>query len=156
MYTIIGADDREYGPVEVSVLVEWARQGRVVAQTTILDHATGRRFLACDMAELDAVFRGSPTVAPPVSGPPITISTRPPGALAGRGRGRGMRRFAPRCPGCGSPRWVFRSEGGERSGFACLSCVLAPFTGCLSLLILPFLYFLPRKSRVCLDCGTEW
>ncbi|HSV74445.1 MAG TPA: hypothetical protein VLH79_11870 [Chthonomonadales bacterium] len=156
MYSIIGADDKEYGPVEIGVLVEWARQGRVVTQTTILDHATGRRFLACDMAELDAVFRGRPTVAPPVSDHRIAIATRTPGALASRDGIRGMLRFGARCPACGSTRSSVRSEGADRSGFACLSCALAPLTGCLSLLALPFLYFFPRKRRTCLDCGAEW
>ena len=65
MYSIIGADDREYGPVELDTLVQWAREGRVVARTTVLDHTTGRRFLACDLEQLNAVFTAAPTVAPP-------------------------------------------------------------------------------------------
>jgi TM2 domain-containing membrane protein YozV len=69
MYSIIGADDREYGPVELQTLAQWAREGRVVAHTTILDHSTGRRFLASDMPELAPFFGGSPSVAPPVLKP---------------------------------------------------------------------------------------
>lgn len=65
---MIGADEREYGPVEMDTLVQWAREGRVVARTTILDHATGRRFLACDTEELATVFSSTPVVAPPVRG----------------------------------------------------------------------------------------
>lgn len=59
-YSIIGADDNEYGPVEVGTLVKWAREGRVVERTQIKDHESGRRFLACDMAELAAVFSAPP------------------------------------------------------------------------------------------------
>ncbi len=66
MYSIVGADEREYGPVELETLVQWAREGRVVARTSILDHTSGRRFLACDMEPLSGVFTQTPTVAPPV------------------------------------------------------------------------------------------
>jgi hypothetical protein len=67
-YSIIGADDREYGPVGKHVLVEWARDGRVVPKTMVLEHSSGRRFLACDLPELAAVFGGALTVAPPLQG----------------------------------------------------------------------------------------
>lgn len=56
MYSIIGGDGREYGPVEKSALIQWAREGRVVATTTIIDQATGQRFAASQMPELNAVF----------------------------------------------------------------------------------------------------
>jgi TM2 domain-containing membrane protein YozV len=63
-YSIIGADGKEYGPVEIDSLVKWAREGRVVERTEIKDHETGRRFLACDMAELSAVFNEPAELAP--------------------------------------------------------------------------------------------
>ncbi len=66
MYSIIGADGKEYGPVNLETLIQWAREGRVIARTTIHDHTTGRRFLACDMQELAAVFSNAPGAAPPV------------------------------------------------------------------------------------------
>ena len=79
MYSIVGADGREYGPVEMTTLVQWAREGRVVARTTVMDHTTGRRFLACDVAELAAVFSRSSVVAPPSSGhPPSPLQQHPP------------------------------------------------------------------------------
>ncbi len=59
-YSIIGADDREYGPVERDTLVKWAIEGRVVERTQLREHETGRRFLACDLAELSAVFNPPP------------------------------------------------------------------------------------------------
>lgn len=80
MYSIIGADNRQYGPVELPTLVQWAREGRIIATTTVLDHATGRRFLASDMEELAAVLNPSSTVAPPVQvkGRKAAPSTVPP------------------------------------------------------------------------------
>jgi TM2 domain-containing membrane protein YozV len=79
-YSIIGADDNEYGPVEVGTLVKWAREGRVVERTQIKDHESGRRFLACDMAELSAVFSAPPAeVARSVEQPIIpTYTSYPP------------------------------------------------------------------------------
>jgi TM2 domain-containing membrane protein YozV len=59
-YSIIGADEREYGPVEVDTLVKWATEGRVVERTQIKDHDSGRRYLACDMGELSAIFHPPP------------------------------------------------------------------------------------------------
>ena len=56
-YSIYGADGKEYGPVEPAVLAQWAREGRVVERTEVLDHASGRRFLACDLEDLATVFR---------------------------------------------------------------------------------------------------
>ena len=59
-YSIVGADEREYGPVEVDTLVKWAAEGRVVERTQIKDHESGRRYLACDMGELSAIFHPPP------------------------------------------------------------------------------------------------
>lgn len=61
LYTMYGADGQEYGPVDARILAQWARESRVIERTEILDHASGRRFLACDLPELAAVF-----MAPPV------------------------------------------------------------------------------------------
>ena len=76
-YSIVGADEREYGPVSSQVLVEWARDGRVVPKTMVMDHSTGRRFLACDLPELAAIFDGALTVAPPVHGRNYPMVTPP-------------------------------------------------------------------------------
>jgi TM2 domain-containing membrane protein YozV len=44
-----------------------------------MDHATGRRFLACDVAELDAVFSKASVVAPPAAGrAPSPLQQHPP------------------------------------------------------------------------------
>lgn len=73
MYTIFGADGNEYGPVEKEVLIEWAQQGRVIERTMLLEHATSRKFLACDLPELAAVFNAPPQIDLPVP-PPTGVS----------------------------------------------------------------------------------
>ena len=55
-YYIIGADGHQYGPVEMSTLMQWAHDGRVVPRTTVIESESGRRFLACDIADLTPVF----------------------------------------------------------------------------------------------------
>ncbi len=59
-YSMIGADGKTYGPVESHILVEWARSGRIIPDTGIIDHASGRNFLARDLPELHAIFNPPP------------------------------------------------------------------------------------------------
>lgn len=61
-YSIVGADGREYGPVDKDVLEQWAREGRIVTSTQIIDHDNSRQYLACDMPELAAIFSPPPVV----------------------------------------------------------------------------------------------
>lgn len=56
MYTVIWDDNTEEGPIAIGVLALWAEQGRVKPRTGIRDLENGRQFLACDLAELAAVF----------------------------------------------------------------------------------------------------
>jgi len=90
-YSIIGADEREYGPVDIDMLVKWTIEGRVVERTQLKDHETGRRFLACDMAELSVVFNPPPAaVAPRPKSQPIipAYTSYPPAVYAGPQRSR--------------------------------------------------------------------
>ena len=59
-YSMIGADGKSYGPVESNVLVDWARSGRIIPSTGIIDHSNGRNFLARDLPELHAIFNPPP------------------------------------------------------------------------------------------------
>lgn len=43
MYSVIAADGNQYGPVDISTLQQWIREGRVVPDTVILDGVTGNR-----------------------------------------------------------------------------------------------------------------
>ena len=83
-YSIVGADGREYGPVEKTVLEQWAREGRVVSSTQIVDHDNSRQYLACDMPELAAIFTPPPVVNLPAytrPGYPAYPAYPPPGVM---------------------------------------------------------------------------
>jgi hypothetical protein len=145
VYSIDGADGRTYGPVEIDVLVQWAREGRVVSKSAVTDHDTGRRFLACDLAELAEVFEKQAVTAIATKAPELIpvldlrSASRPP---ASRWPGRA-------CPRCGS-RQVVRVRGMEhKSAFACCSCLFAP-------MLLPLLFFLPGTHHSCIECGLEF
>lgn len=139
MYSIEGADGQVYGPVDIDQIVQWAREGRIVARTAVTDHDTGRRFLACDLAELDAVFKGPAVATPPAPQPlPVVDLDRvaPPS------------RWRKACPRCGG-RHVIRMRGVDKPSFACCFCLFAP-------LMLPLVFFLPGTHYTCIDCGHEW
>jgi hypothetical protein len=61
-YSIIGADGNTYGPVDFATLKDWARDGRVLRNTIVIEHATGRQAAASEFAGL---FDG---VLPPTMG----------------------------------------------------------------------------------------
>ncbi len=69
-YSIIGADGQQYGPAEIDDLVNWARQGRVIASTEVIDHGNSRRYLACDLPELHALFHAAANSSSTVPGNP--------------------------------------------------------------------------------------
>ncbi len=51
-YNVIGADGHEYGPVEISMLQQWAREGRIQANTIVTDMETGVQYQANQVPEL--------------------------------------------------------------------------------------------------------
>lgn len=63
MYKIIGADGREYGPVDINAMREWIRQGRVSAQTRVQGPGGADWKPASDLPELG--FGGVGTPNPP-------------------------------------------------------------------------------------------
>lgn len=65
-YKIVGSDGTVYGPVERETLMRWVKEGRVTATTTLIDDATGRTFVAAELAALAGKF------APPIAAPPET------------------------------------------------------------------------------------
>lgn len=60
-YFVIGGDGQRYGPEEIPTLVQWAREGRLVGDSVLIDERTGRECRAGDLAELTAVL---PRVTP--------------------------------------------------------------------------------------------
>lgn len=51
-YYVIGGDGQQYGPESMATLVQWAREGRLVASTVLIEEASGRRVLAGDLPGL--------------------------------------------------------------------------------------------------------
>jgi hypothetical protein len=78
MYKIIGADGREYGPVNVEQLRRWFNEGRVNAQTRVLAGDDANWKTLAELPEF-ALAPGRPTSPQPIrplTGPGAT--TRPP------------------------------------------------------------------------------
>jgi hypothetical protein len=55
-YFIWGIDDSSYGPVPLSILLDWIQDDRVVAETWIYKRSTGVWQHAADLAELKGCF----------------------------------------------------------------------------------------------------
>lgn len=70
MYKIIGGDTKEYGPVPLEVLTDWARQGRVNPQTRVQAEGSPDWKPAAEYPELQAIFGsfGATGAAPGVIG----------------------------------------------------------------------------------------
>jgi hypothetical protein len=73
MYKIIGADQKEYGPISAEQIRQWITEGRVNAQTMIcLDGTQDWKPLA-SFPEFGALPSSSPPLAAPASKPPGSI-----------------------------------------------------------------------------------
>lgn len=51
-YNVTGADGQEYGPVDIGVMQQWARDGRIQANTIVTDLDTGVKYQAKQIPEL--------------------------------------------------------------------------------------------------------
>lgn len=71
-FKIMGADGQEHGPVPLHVLRQWAAEGRLTAQTPVLEVQTGQQFVAGEHPYL----RGS--IAAPILAPPPQYPVPPP------------------------------------------------------------------------------
>jgi hypothetical protein len=76
MYQIIGGDGKEYGPVSTELLRQWAREGRISAQTQV--RAAG----ATDWQPLSGIPELAEILnAPPPIEPPLALAGPAPGEL---------------------------------------------------------------------------
>lgn len=69
-FKIVGGDGKEYGPIDLATIQQWAREGRVAASTQVWDSRTGNWQPAAQIAELAAVFSApapAPATAPSVA-----------------------------------------------------------------------------------------
>src|SRR5437868_2247887 len=85
MYKILGADGKEYGPVDLDQLKQWVIQGRANPQTRVQVSGSTEWKPAAEVPELSALF--TPPNLPAVSGgtpPPL------PGATGRTGERKGL------------------------------------------------------------------
>lgn len=83
MYKILGADQREYGPVSAQQIIEWVNQGRANANTKARAEGTETWLPLSSIPEFASLFTmgataGAPNAAPGSSTPPPTYSTAAP------------------------------------------------------------------------------
>ena len=64
MYRIIGADEKEYGPISLDQLRQWIAEGRANAQTRVLQEGSAEWRTLNDIPELAALL-GHPSTAAP-------------------------------------------------------------------------------------------
>jgi hypothetical protein len=74
MYKIIGADQKEYGPVSADQLRQWIAEGRVNGQTKVQAADTTEWKAMADVPEFAAVF---PKMPPPPPSPVVPIRPLP-------------------------------------------------------------------------------
>ena len=56
MYKIIGADGKEYGPVNLEQVKQWVGEGRITSQTRMQDTSTGQWKQASEIPELSSLL----------------------------------------------------------------------------------------------------
>jgi hypothetical protein len=82
-FRIVGGDGKEYGPIDLATIQQWAREGHVAGQTQVWDSRTGQWQPATQIAELAAVLSAPPP--PPVAASSAAPTGPTPGVeLAGR------------------------------------------------------------------------
>jgi len=77
MYKIIGADQKEYGPITADQVRQWIFEGRINAQTKVWTEGSGVWKAVGELPEFAAILPASS--APPAPGAPATIAMAPAG-----------------------------------------------------------------------------
>jgi hypothetical protein len=72
MYKIIGADQKEYGPVSADQLRQWVTEGRVNSQTKVQAADTTEWKTMAEVPEFAVLLPKSPLAPPPTRTVPIT------------------------------------------------------------------------------------
>ena len=79
-FKIIGGDGKEYGPIDLATLQQWAREGRLVRDSKVWDSRTGGWLQGGDISDLAAAF-GSASTQPPATTPAIPAPLAPSSTL---------------------------------------------------------------------------
>jgi hypothetical protein len=74
MYKIIGADQKEYGPITADQLRQWISEGRINANTKVQTEGAG---IWRSVSELPEFAASLPASVPPAPGTPIHIAMSP-------------------------------------------------------------------------------
>ena len=83
MYKIIGADQKEYGPVTAEQLRQWLTEGRVNTQTKVLAEGTTEWKALGSIPEFAGVAPGAPPSLPTMSAPAPQVAERIQGPAIG-------------------------------------------------------------------------
>ncbi len=75
-FFIIGADGREYGPVDLEMLQRWAREGRIVASTQVRRDGTATWETAATLPELAPYYAATPPVVGEMEDTEMTLAER--------------------------------------------------------------------------------
>lgn len=63
-YFVIGADGNRYGPADIDSLVQWTREGRIVAATILIERGTDKEMPADSITAIAAELRRSGSAQP--------------------------------------------------------------------------------------------
>ncbi len=92
-FKIVGGDGKEYGPIDLGTLQEWARENRLAGTTQVWDSRTGQWQPASQIAELAGLFsKPAPSAGPaavPPAAPAVETAPAPGVELAARILARG-------------------------------------------------------------------
>ena len=75
MYRILGADGKEYGPVNGEVLRQWITEGRANAQTKVKPEGGAEWQALASVPEFEAAFAAAPGAPPPLAVTPAAART---------------------------------------------------------------------------------
>lgn len=168
MYRILGADEKEYGPVSAEQVRQWITEGRVDSQTKLQAEGGGEWKRLADVPELAAALPDTVPTACPNCGEPFEdgfnecwkCGTGKDGSppkeakpFEDGAKGTAEQRLEP-CPKCGSPN-VSRGEllPGGRGGMV----IFRPEGKRLFPLSLwGGVVLSSDSSSACLDCGLVW
>ena len=82
MYTIIGGDQQEHGPVSAEHVLQWIAEGRAIASTPCRAEGTTAWRPLSDFPEFAGAFRTSAAIPPTISPPPPAHIVNEPDRLA--------------------------------------------------------------------------
>ena len=74
-YCILGADGKEYGPINGEVMRQWITDGRANAQTKVKAEASPDWQLLASVPEFADVFAAASGAPPPLTATPVEVKT---------------------------------------------------------------------------------